>query len=98
MPSIGFLGLVFAGIALLGVLGKVQEKISKFDIVMPVLNVCWIFLAAKYAINQGLTTATTFGWVAMVAAIATWRLHGGLPTGSRRATSARHPLLLQEAC
>jgi uncharacterized membrane protein len=37
---------------------------------MPVLNVCWIFLAAKYAINQGLTTATTFGWVAMVAAIA----------------------------
>ena len=70
MPSIGFLGLVFFGISLLGVLGKVQEKISKFDIVMPVLNVCWIFLAAKYAINQGLTTATTFGWVAMVAAIA----------------------------
>jgi len=70
MPSIGFLGLVFFGISLLGVLGKVQEKISKFDVVMPVLNVCWIFLAAKYAINQGLTTATTFGWVAMVAAIA----------------------------
>ncbi len=70
MPSIGFLGLVFVCISLLGILGKVQEKISKFDIVMPVLNVCWIFLAAKYAINQGLTTASTFGWVAMVAAIA----------------------------
>jgi uncharacterized membrane protein len=70
MPSIGFLGLVFAGIALLGVLGKVQERISKFDVVLPVINVCWIFLAAKYAINQGLTTATTFGWVALVAALA----------------------------
>ena len=70
MPSIGFLGLVFAGIALLGVLGKVQDRISKFDVVLPVINVCWIFLAAKYAINQGLTTATTFGWVALVAALA----------------------------
>jgi hypothetical protein len=69
-PSIGFLGLVFAGIALLGVLGKVQEKISKFDIVLPVLNVFWIYLAAKYAIMQGLTTSTAFGWIATVAAIA----------------------------
>ncbi len=70
MPSIGFLGLVFVAISLLGVLGKVQEKISKFDVVMPVINVCWIFLAAKYAINQGLTTASTFGWIAVVAAVA----------------------------
>ena len=70
MPSIGFLGLVFVAISLLGVLGKVQEKISKFDVVMPVINVCWIFLAAKYAINQGLTTASIFGWVAMIAAMA----------------------------
>jgi hypothetical protein len=80
LPSIGFLGLVFAGIALLGVLGKVQEKISKFDVVLPVLNVCWIYLAARYAIGQGLTTPTTFGWVAMVAAsahlaIAWWLAH-----------------------
>ncbi len=70
MPSIGFLGLVFAGIALLGVLGRVQEKVSKFDICLPVMNVCWIFLAAKYAIGQGLTTPALFGWAAMVAAIA----------------------------
>ena len=70
MPSIGFLGLVFVGISLLGVLGKVQERISKFDVVMPVINVCWVFLAAKYAINQGLTTASAFGWVALVAALA----------------------------
>ncbi len=80
LPSIGFLGVVFAGIALLGVLGKVQEKISKFDVVLPVLNVCWVYLAANYAIGQGLTTSTTFGWVAMIAAfahlaIAWWLAH-----------------------
>ncbi len=60
MPSIGFLAVVFAGIALLGVLGKVQDKISKFDIILPVLNVCWVYLAAKYAIGQGLTTPQDF--------------------------------------
>ncbi|MCK4506902.1 MAG: hypothetical protein KAU27_00065, partial [Desulfuromonadales bacterium] len=80
LPSIGFLGLVFAGIALLGVLGKVQEKISKFDIVLPVLNVFWIYLAVKYAIGQGLTTPTAFGWIAVFAAfahlaIAWWLAH-----------------------
>lgn len=70
LPSIGFLGLVFAGIALLGVLGKVQERISKFDVVLPVLNVCWVYLAASFAVRQGLTTPTTFGWIAMLAAFA----------------------------
>jgi hypothetical protein len=80
LPSIGFLGTVFAGIGLLGVLGKVQERISKFDVVLPVLNVFWIYLAANYAINQGLTTPTAFGWIALVAAfahlmIAWWLAH-----------------------
>jgi hypothetical protein len=70
LPSIGFLGLVFAGIALLGVLGKVQEKISRFDVVLPVLNVFWIYLAAKGAIGLGLTTPAAFGSVAMIVAIA----------------------------
>lgn len=87
MPSISFLGLVFAGIALLGVLGKVQEKISKFDIWLPVLNVCWIFLTAKYAVGQGLTAPATFGWIAIAAAgthlVVSWwlvqREEGGSP-------------------
>ena len=70
LPSIGFLGLVFAGISLLGVLGKVQEKISKFDVALPVLNVFWVYLAASYAIGQGLTTSTAFGWTAMAASVA----------------------------
>jgi uncharacterized membrane protein len=80
LPSIGFLGLIFGFIALLGVLGKVQEKISKFDVALPVINVCWIYLAASYAIGQGLTSPEAFGWVAMLAAfvhlaIAWWLAH-----------------------
>jgi hypothetical protein len=80
LPAIGFLGTVFAGIGLLGVLGKVQERISKFDVVLPVLNVFWIYLAANYAIGQGLTTSTAFGWIALAAAfahlsIAWWLAH-----------------------
>ncbi len=70
LPSIAFLGMVFVGIALLGVLGKVQEKISKFDVGLPIINVCWIYLAASYAIGQGLTTPFIFGWAAMIAALA----------------------------
>ncbi|RLB65462.1 MAG: hypothetical protein DRH08_07965 [Deltaproteobacteria bacterium] len=70
LPSITFLGLVFVSIAFLGVMGKVQEKTSKFDVVLPVINVCWIYPAASYAIGQGLTTYFVFGTVAMVAAVA----------------------------
>jgi len=80
LPSIGFLGVLFSAIALLGILGKVQEKISKFDVALPVINVCWIYLAVSYAIGQGLTSSTMFGWTAMVAAsvhlaIAWWLAH-----------------------
>jgi uncharacterized membrane protein len=91
LPSIGFLGLVFAGIALLGVTGKVQDKISKFDVVLPVINVCWVFLAAQYAIGQGLTTPQIFGWVALAAALAhmaiAWWLAHRSPRGSLGTTS-----------
>ena len=91
LPSIAFLGLLFAGIALLGVLGKVQEKISTFDVVLPVLNVCWVYLAANYAIGQGLTNPTTFGWLAMIAACAhlavAWWLANRVEGGALGTTS-----------
>jgi len=91
MPSIGFLAVVFAGIALLGVLGKVQDKISKFDIVLPILNVCWVYLAAKYAIGQGLTSPQLFGWVAVCAALLhlliAWWLLGRAEGGALGTTS-----------
>ncbi len=69
LPAIGLLGAAFVGISLLGVLGKIQDKISKFDITVPVINVFWIFLAGHYAVNRGLAEAQTFGLGAMAAAL-----------------------------
>jgi hypothetical protein len=91
MPSIAFLGIVFTGIAFMGVLGKVQEKISNYDIALPVLNVCWIYLAAKYAIGLGLTSPEAFGWSAMGAAflylLIGWWLLGRAEGGALGTTS-----------
>lgn len=70
LPAIGGLGLGFAGIALYGVLGKIQEKVSKFDIALPVLNVLWIFGAARYALAQNLAAPWVFGVPAVFAGIA----------------------------
>lgn len=80
LPSLGFLGGVFAVIALLGVLGKIQEKVSKFDIILPVINVCWIYLAGHYALGRGLADPLTFGWAAVAGgvahlAVAWWLAH-----------------------
>jgi len=66
LPAIGLLGLAFAGIALAGVLGKIQEKVSKFDVVLPVLNVLWIYVAVYYAIGHGLAPPWQFGVPAVV--------------------------------
>jgi hypothetical protein len=70
LPAIGGVGLAFAGIALLGVLGKIQEKVSKLDIVLPVLNVLWVVAAARYALAHGLEAPWVFGIPAVCAGAA----------------------------
>jgi hypothetical protein len=66
LPAIGGMSLAFAGIALLGVLGKIQENVSKFDIVLPVLNVLWVVAAAHYALAHGLASPWVFGLPAVL--------------------------------
>jgi len=66
LPAIGALGMAFVGIALLGVLGKIQENVSRFDIALPVLNVLWIVIAAHYALAHGLASPWTFGVPAVI--------------------------------
>lgn len=70
LPAVGGLGLAFVGIALYGVLGRIQEKVSKFDIVLPVLNVLWIVAAVRYALIHGLTKPWVFGVPAVIAGAA----------------------------
>jgi hypothetical protein len=70
LPAIGGLGLAFAAIALFGVLGKIQDKVAKFDIALPVLNVLWVFAAASYAISHKLVEPWVFGVPAVLAGAA----------------------------
>ncbi len=67
LPAIATLGVAFAGIALLGVLGKVQEKVSRFDVALPVINVLWLVGAAQYALSRGLAEPWVFGVPAVLA-------------------------------
>jgi len=66
LPAMWVLALAYAIIALMGVLGKIQERVAKFDIVLPVLNVLWFFVAMHYAIGQGLAEPWVFGIPAVI--------------------------------
>lgn len=54
LPATAGLALALAGIALLGVLGRLQQRVSKFDLVLPVVNAVWFCSAVRYALNHGL--------------------------------------------
>lgn len=69
MLSISALGVVFGFTSLLGVLGRLQEKVAKFDLLLPVLNVLWLYVAGRYAVENGLTSPLVFGWGGCMGAI-----------------------------
>ncbi|PLY02279.1 MAG: hypothetical protein C0623_03995 [Desulfuromonas sp.] len=69
LPLIALIGLMYVGISFFGVLGKIQERISKFDVALPVINVIWIFLFSRYVLSHGLGDPTTFGLVASLIAL-----------------------------
>lgn len=69
-PAIAGLGLALAGIALCGVLGRIQEKVSRFDIALPILNVLWIVIAARYVLAHKLAAPWVFGVPAVLAGAA----------------------------
>jgi hypothetical protein len=61
LPSIAIIGLMYLAIAYFGVIGKIQERVSKFDIVLPAVNVVWIFILCRYVLSHGLGDLTIFG-------------------------------------
>jgi hypothetical protein len=65
-PGIALIGLMYLGIAFFGVVGKIQARVSKFDISLPVVNVIWISILCRYVINNGLADPTVFGLTASV--------------------------------
>lgn len=70
LPSVGLLSTTFSVIAFLGVRGFIQDKVSKFDLVLPVINVCWLFMVGQYALGQELIKPLAFGWLTLIGALA----------------------------
>lgn len=87
LPSAGLICTTFSVIALLGVRGMIQDKVSKFDLTLPVINVCWLYLIGQNALGQQLIEPLAFGWLTLVGAcahlgVAWWLAHdqeGGSP-------------------
>lgn len=80
LASVGLLCTTFSVIAFLGVRGFIQDKVAKFDLVLPVINVCWLFLIGQYALGQDLIKPLAFGWLTLVGAgahlgVAWWLAH-----------------------
>jgi uncharacterized membrane protein len=70
LPSTGLLCTTFAVIALLGVRGIIQDKVSKFDLSLPIINAFWLYLIGQYALDKNLIEPLAFGWLVLVGAIA----------------------------
>ena len=67
LPSAALLFATFSVIALLGVRGLIQDKVSKFDLTLPIISVFWLYLIGQYALGQKLIEPLLFGWLALAA-------------------------------
>ncbi|MDT8442152.1 MAG: hypothetical protein RQ723_10870 [Desulfuromonadales bacterium] len=63
------LAVTYAVLAFLGVRGIIQEKVSKFDILLPILTVLWFAPAGLYVTRLGLADPALFGWLGSVGGI-----------------------------
>ncbi len=70
LASVGLLCTTFSVISFLGVRGFIQDKVSKFDLVLPIINVCWLFSVGYYALGQNLIKPLAFGWLTLIGAFA----------------------------
>lgn len=81
----GFLfGLAYLSIAVAGILGKISERVSRFDCALPTISAVWIYAVSRYVVNAGLGNQVTLGIVGVVAAllylsIAHWLSRRNLP-------------------
>lgn len=68
-PAVVVMAGSYLGIALFGILGRITEKISKFDYILPTLNVLWAFIVARYVVNSGLGNELFLGLSGLAAAV-----------------------------
>jgi hypothetical protein len=86
-PAVVLLGLVYMTIAIMGILGRISERISRFDFLLPSVNVIWVFTVARYVVNAGLGSEIMLGLSGVFAALG----HLGVAfwLGRRRVEGAR---------
>lgn len=61
--AISILATTYAVLAFLGVRGIIQDKVSKFDVILPLMTVLWFAPAGLYVTRLGLAEPPLFGWL-----------------------------------
>lgn len=80
IPIVTLIGFTFMMIALFGIIRSGEEKISKFDFMLPALNAGWTYVAGIYALKN----PVAFGAPAAAAAIAHFGIAYWLSTRQKR--------------
>jgi hypothetical protein len=68
-PTVFFFGLAYLSIAVAGILGRITERVARFDCALPTINAAWTYTVARYVVNSGLGDKTTLGIVGVLAAL-----------------------------
>jgi len=61
--------LAYLSIAVAGILGKISERVSRFDCALPTISAAWTYAVARYVVNAGLGDIAVLGVVGVVAAL-----------------------------
>lgn len=68
-PSVVIMGLVYLAIAAAGILGRISDRISRFDFALPTINVLWAFTISRYVVGVGLGSEVLLGAFGVAAAL-----------------------------
>jgi uncharacterized membrane protein len=68
-PAVFLFGLAYLAIAVAGILGRITEKIARFDFALPTINVIWTYAFARYVVHAGLGSERLLGICGVVAAL-----------------------------
>lgn len=69
LPVLSVFAITFLLLALLGIVRSGTEKISRFDLTLPVLNMIWAFSSAIYVVNAQGGSTHLLGVIGVVTAI-----------------------------
>jgi hypothetical protein len=68
-PTIFFFGLAYLSIAVAGILGRITERVARFDCALPTISAAWTYAVARYVVNAGLGDKTILGIFGVLAAL-----------------------------